>query len=235
MPADKSNSETPDVSERVGDTLGKVRNYIRNTFGILLGKISLETVRLEALKEMLDLSGDIGVVSGTGGEIIHLNPTALEKLGYSWEELKGKKLSEIIIAEDKQPELWEKFGEVVNGDKELGGVLSGIKAKDGSLIPVRWNNSKTQINGDQVMVSFGVDLTPQIELLAALETMEAKNLSGLLPICSSCKKIRDDEGQEPGKGEWVQLEKFIDDHSEAKFSHSLCPGCAKKALEEIGT
>ncbi|MDA3837796.1 MAG: hypothetical protein PF574_02320 [Candidatus Delongbacteria bacterium] len=49
-----------------------------------------------------------------------------------------------------------------------------------------------------------------------------KVLDGLLPICSHCKKIRDDNG------EWEQLENFIDKKSEAKFSHSVCPDCAKK-------
>lgn len=46
-----------------------------------------------------------------------------------------------------------------------------------------------------------------------------KNLSGLLPICASCKKIRD------GEGNWHQLELYIRDHSEADFSHSICPEC----------
>ena len=51
---------------------------------------------------------------------------------------------------------------------------------------------------------------------------EVKALRGLLPICSSCKKIRDD------KGYWNQIEAYISDHSEAQFSHSLCPQCVKK-------
>ncbi len=49
-----------------------------------------------------------------------------------------------------------------------------------------------------------------------------KTLSGMFPICSSCKKIRDD------KGYWNQIEAYIRDHSEAKFSHGLCPECADK-------
>ena len=51
---------------------------------------------------------------------------------------------------------------------------------------------------------------------------EVKTLSGLLPICASCKNIRDDSGY------WNQIEKYIQDHSEAKFSHGICPDCAKK-------
>lgn len=48
-----------------------------------------------------------------------------------------------------------------------------------------------------------------------------KLLSGLLPICSSCKKIRDD------KGNWIQIETYIHDHSEAEFAHSICQNCTK--------
>jgi len=49
-------------------------------------------------------------------------------------------------------------------------------------------------------------------------------LSGLLPICAWCKKIRDDQG------EWRQLETYIHDHSEANFTHTLCPGCARDVV-----
>jgi PAS domain S-box-containing protein len=56
---------------------------------------------------------------------------------------------------------------------------------------------------------------------------EVKALSGLLPICSSCKKIRDDMGY------WNQIESYIHKHSEAQFSHSICPECAKKLYPDI--
>jgi acid phosphatase family membrane protein YuiD len=49
-----------------------------------------------------------------------------------------------------------------------------------------------------------------------------KTLKGLLPICSSCKKVRDD------KGYWNQIEAYVSEHSEAEFSHGICPECAKK-------
>ena len=62
------------------------------------------------------------------------------------------------------------------------------------------------------------------ELQEALDRV--KILSGLLPICSYCKKVRDDEGY------WHQVEEYFQAHSEADFSHSLCPGCAKKFYPE---
>jgi F0F1-type ATP synthase assembly protein I len=64
-----------------------------------------------------------------------------------------------------------------------------------------------------------------LELHNALD--EVKTLSGFLPICASCKKIRDD------KGYWNQIEAYISEHSEAEFSHGICPECSKKLYPEI--
>ena len=62
------------------------------------------------------------------------------------------------------------------------------------------------------------ELTPeQQEALNNIKTLE-----GLIPICSICKKIRDDTGY------WNQIEAYIQAHTEANFSHGICPGCAKK-------
>jgi YesN/AraC family two-component response regulator len=55
------------------------------------------------------------------------------------------------------------------------------------------------------------------EALAAIKT-----LHGILPICSSCKKIRDDEGS------WTQIEAYISEHTDAEFSHGICSECAEK-------
>ena len=69
------------------------------------------------------------------------------------------------------------------------------------------------------------EITRQRDELAGInrELREAatniKTLSGLLPICASCKKIRNDEGY------WDQIEEYITKHSEANFSHGLCPDC----------
>jgi hypothetical protein len=54
-----------------------------------------------------------------------------------------------------------------------------------------------------------------------------KTLSGMLPICACCKKIRDDRGY------WNQLETYFSEHSEVLFSHGYCPDCLKKAYDEL--
>jgi DNA-binding NarL/FixJ family response regulator len=56
---------------------------------------------------------------------------------------------------------------------------------------------------------------------------EIKTLSGLLPICAGCKKVRDD------KGYWTQIESYIQKHSQASFSHGLCPECIPKYFPDV--
>lgn len=71
--------------------------------------------------------------------------------------------------------------------------------------------------------------TERKELIQQLQLSLAKiqTLSGLLPICASCKKIRDD------KGYWNQLERYIQDHSHVEFTHGICPECMLKLYPEL--
>jgi hypothetical protein len=74
-----------------------------------------------------------------------------------------------------------------------------------------------------------LDLKRELEKRVETRTLELKKaqaeiktLTGILPICSFCKKIRDD------KGYWEQVEVYINKHSEADFSHSVCPKCMQE-------
>jgi DNA-binding NtrC family response regulator len=64
------------------------------------------------------------------------------------------------------------------------------------------------------------------QLTEALENV--KTLNGLLPVCASCRKVRDD------KGYWSQIETYIQKHTTASFTHGMCPECAKKWFKEAG-
>jgi DNA-binding response OmpR family regulator len=83
-------------------------------------------------------------------------------------------------------------------------------------------------------VSVGVRVAQlQVSLADRVRELEdalakVKTLSGMLPICACCKKIRDD------KGYWSQIETYISQHSSASFTHGLCPDCAVKTLKEAG-
>lgn len=82
-----------------------------------------------------------------------------------------------------------------------------------------------------VVFSFRIDKAARereniiLELQDALA--EVRTLRGIIPICSVCKKVRDD------KGFWSQIESYIKDHSEADFSHSICPECTKKLYPDL--
>ena len=64
-------------------------------------------------------------------------------------------------------------------------------------------------------------------LQAKLSTALAKVLSGFIPICANCKKIRDDQDN------WIQLESFLSEKTSADFSHGICPQCAQKLHAEF--
>jgi PAS domain S-box-containing protein len=73
-----------------------------------------------------------------------------------------------------------------------------------------------------------IDVTDRVEAQEALRLRmekEINTLKGIIPICSYCKKIRDD------RESWQQLETYISEHSEALFSHGICPGCLEKQRE----
>jgi len=74
------------------------------------------------------------------------------------------------------------------------------------------------------VLSWAVDTTSLKETIARLQQAldEVQVLRGLLPICASCKKIKDEHDT------WQVLELYLQDHTEAKFSHGVCPECLKK-------
>ncbi len=94
---------------------------------------------------------------------------------------------------------------------------------------------KGQVNGEMLVRSIRYAMERKrienekaqviVELQEALA--KVKLLSGFLPICCSCKKIRDD------KGYWQQIESYIKGHSEAEFSHGICPECSIKLYPEL--
>jgi PAS domain S-box-containing protein len=113
-----------------------------------------------------------------------------------------------------------------------------VKSKEGRSFVVEVSASNvTSSSGELVgrMASF-IDITKRKEIEADREKLinklqdalnKIKTLRGIIPICASCKKIRDD------KGYWNQIEIYIRDHSEADFSHGICPECAEKLYPEL--
>jgi GAF domain-containing protein len=101
------------------------------------------------------------------------------------------------------------------------GTICVIDTKPGSI-------TEEQINGLEALSRLTSALIEQrrtlVELHEAVGTI--KLISGIVPICATCKKIRDEHNH------WITLEKYIQERSDAQFSHGVCPECAKKILND---
>ena len=123
---------------------------------------------------------------------------------------------------------WQKRVEhAIATESEIEPMEVVVTSKDGLKKNISWGSIT---NGKQNW-AFGVNLTELKEaekekekiikkLQKSLEVI--KNLRGILPICSKCKNIRNDEGY------YEQIELYIQKHSEASFSHGLCPKCSEE-------
>jgi hypothetical protein len=111
------------------------------------------------------------------------------------------------------------FGILLTWFAFFGGFVSDLKRR------LRLQKEKIKMEMEERKIAQIEKEKLIIELKDALR--KVKTLSGLLPICASCKKIRDDQGY------WNQIESYIQIRSDAEFSHSICPDCAKKLYPDI--
>jgi DNA-binding response OmpR family regulator len=106
-------------------------------------------------------------------------------------------------------------------------VIAGLEAGANDYLtkPVDAGELRARIEVGQRMVAMQEALAAKVEELSqALD--QVKTLRGIVPICANCKKIRDDTGY------WNQVEVYVRDHTEAEFSHGICPDCMKKLYPE---
>ncbi len=78
-------------------------------------------------------------------------------------------------------------------------------------------------------MKLAVSLHSAREALRKAQEAEIRALKGLLPICSSCKRIRDD------KGYWNRIEEYIRANTDARFTHGICPDCARKLYPDVSS
>jgi PAS domain S-box-containing protein len=159
-----------------------------------------------------------------------LNPAWERTLGFTVEELMSKPFIEFVHPDDRERTLNQ------NRDVRGGGQALMFEnrylCKDGSYRWFRWNAAPDAAR--RVIYSVARDVTAEKqaaeereqlvrELQAALA--EVRSLREILPICSYCRKIRDDENY------WLTVEHYFAEHTAVRFSHSICPSCMATEVE----
>jgi PAS domain S-box-containing protein len=158
------------------------------------------------------------------GYFKRLNPSWERTLGFTREELMSRPFIEFVHPDDRERTLQQ------NARVRAGGQALAFEnrylCKDGSYRWFRWNAAPD--SAEQVIYSVARDVTEHkqaeeererlvVELQEALA--EVRTLQEILPICSYCKNIRDDANY------WHSVEGYISQHTNARFSHSICPSC----------
>jgi PAS domain S-box-containing protein len=184
-------------------------------------------------RSLFEDSRDAIYTSSRDGIILDANEAALELFGYSRSELIGMHIGEIYVARDDR----RKFQQEIEDKGSVRNFEVLLRKKDSSIMNCLYTSSIRKSAQGEIIGYHSIvhDITELKrieeerqdlieELRLALENI--KTLRGLVPICASCKKIRDD------KGYWNRIEEYIEAHSEAVFSHGLCPECQKRLEEE---
>jgi PAS domain S-box-containing protein len=168
--------------------------------------------------------------SGLNAECDYFNEGWLDFTGRKMEEEVGNGWADGVHPDDLQRCL--NIYQTAFHNREIFEMEYRLRRRDGMYrwvfdrgVPFR--DSDGEFAG---YVGSAIDITERIDAQEALrkaEEAELNRLRGMLPICSSCKSIRDD------RGHWSQIETYISERSEASFTHGLCPSCARKLYPEL--
>ncbi|MCF6284362.1 MAG: PAS domain S-box protein [Candidatus Hydrogenedentes bacterium] len=188
-------------------------------------EVSAPVLSQEHLTTIFNASHDVVfVLDGESKTILHVNDTVGRVLGYTPNALFGTQFP-VLVAESA-PDYLEHcqffdgvFGPVsfrrCDGELCQGDVTAAVIPWDGVpalLYTLRDATQRTALEKEKAALIH--------DLQQALVAVQ--RLSGLLPICANCKRIRDDEGY------WETVERYISAHSGAHFSHGICPACREE-------
>ncbi|HOO38054.1 MAG TPA: PAS domain S-box protein [Deltaproteobacteria bacterium] len=184
-------------------------------------------------RSLFEDSRDAIYTTSRDGIVLDANQATLDLFGYSREEMIGMDIQQIYV----NPEERMKFQRDIEDRGSVRDYDVWLKKKDRSIMNCLYTSSVRR-SGEGDIIGYHCiirDITEQRgieeerqglieELTIALDKI--RTMRGLIPICATCKKIRDDRGY------WNHLEEYIEAHSDAVFSHGLCPECQRRFEEE---
>lgn len=191
-------------------------------------RAALEEAR-ERYNILFEYSGEsIFVIDPSTLRFLAVNANAARRLGYSQKELLQLTLNDVESPDSDNTYASSVWESTISGTTFYE---CDYLCKDGDAVPVEVSSRHVHFGNREILLHFVRDISRRRRVEADREQLvyelqdalaHVKTLSGLLPICAKCKKIRDDQGY------WHSVEIYVRDHSEARFSHGMCPDCMKE-------
>lgn len=175
------------------------------------------------------------IITDLNGAIRFANPAFCNMFDYSHDDIIEMNAADVFST--KEIRTFADVVAIVDISKDDSQEFV-VESKEGRSFIVEVSASNVTSSAGELagrMASF-IDITKRKEVEADREKLisklqealkKIKTLRGIIPICAACKKIRDD------KGYWNQIESYIKDHSDADFSHGICPECAEKLYPDF--
>lgn len=191
---------------------------------------------MQYLAAIVDSSEDAIYGKNLDTIIISWNPAAERLFGYSADEIVGQSTIS-LFPNNRRDEMLEIVAAIRRGDT-ISMHETERRHKSGQIIPVAVTISPIKDHRGEIVGASAItrDIRKQKQaeherrqLVAnlATTTRQVRTLAGLLPICASCKRIRDD------KGYWQEVETYISKNSDANFTHGICPECAAEYESQL--
>ncbi len=191
----------------------------------------MDEIDHELQDRFFEESIDLLCFAGFNGYFRRLNPAWEATLGFTRAELLARPMIEFVHPDDRERTLAQNRG--VRGGGQARSFENRYLCKDGSYRWLLWN-AVSDVER-QIIYSVARDITRRkqaeaerdrliVELRTALA--EVRTLQAILPICSYCRQIRNDENY------WQTVETYISDHTGTQFSHGVCPSCYEKVQSQ---
>jgi len=214
---------------------------LKRPYEVLFRDLGVRERRLRAsegrLRAILSNAAALVVFLAPDWKMHEFNLGAQETFGWQRGEVLARNFLQTMIPPAQAETVERVLGEALAGNPQRA-VDSVMLDRQGRAHHILWNCTRIDDSQGQALgvVISGLDITVRIKYAQEREKLieslqealaQVKTLSGLLPICSNCKKIRDDSGY------WRKIEEYLQKHSQAEFSHGLCPQCAHQLYPNI--